>query len=59
MPLAGVTYTLSPGQKRGRRARRHDDVRHSRRHRVGPPVDFTPDISSNGELQIAKVKLAA
>jgi len=24
--------------------------------RVGPRVDFTPDISTNSELQIAKVK---
>ena len=24
--------------------------------RVGPRVDFTPDISTNSELQVAKVK---
>jgi hypothetical protein len=24
--------------------------------RVGPRVDFAPDISTNGELQVAKIK---
>jgi peptide/nickel transport system substrate-binding protein len=27
--------------------------------RVGPRVDFTPDISTNSELQVAKVKFKA
>ena len=27
--------------------------------RVGPRVDFTPDISTNSELQVAKIKFAS